>query len=194
MVDNFKQLEQLLDFTDPDVFYNVEILRRGKDHPDLPAANRQLKTYQVRNMLDWEKVKAEVPVFCKAFKARAYMCVEPKSAYDAMLKNLLYLTEALNNRDQKPLLFRIANTAISAAKSPEKLWVVDLDDCTDAGSIPEFLSTLSPEGDKVVMTVPTVTGIHLITKPFNRYELSHSAYSHLLTDIKTHALTLLYYP
>lgn len=44
MIDNFEQIETLLSFDDSDLFYHLQIIRRGKDHPNLVAANRTIKT------------------------------------------------------------------------------------------------------------------------------------------------------
>ena len=47
MIDNCEQIETLLSFDDPDLFYHLQIIRRGKDHPNLVAANRTIKTYYI---------------------------------------------------------------------------------------------------------------------------------------------------
>ena len=43
MIDNFKLIKLLLRFPDDDTYYHLQIIRRGKDHPELPAANRMIK-------------------------------------------------------------------------------------------------------------------------------------------------------
>ena len=45
MIDNFKLIGPLLEFSNDDIYYHLQILRRGKDHPELPAANRVIKSY-----------------------------------------------------------------------------------------------------------------------------------------------------
>ena len=45
MIDNFKLIKSLLTFPNDDIYYHLQILRRGKDHPELPAANRMIKAY-----------------------------------------------------------------------------------------------------------------------------------------------------
>ena len=43
-IDNFNHISTLLKEDDPEYFYDVQILRRGKDHPELPAANWCVKS------------------------------------------------------------------------------------------------------------------------------------------------------
>ena len=49
MINNFDLISSLLNFDDSDLFYHLQILRRGKDHPNLPSANRVIKTYYIDN-------------------------------------------------------------------------------------------------------------------------------------------------
>ena len=55
MIDNFELIKPLLTFPNDDIYYHLQILRRGKDHPELPAANRMIKAYFICS-LEW-KVK-----------------------------------------------------------------------------------------------------------------------------------------
>jgi len=34
-IDNFKQIKTLLKFPNDDIYYHLQILRRGKNHPEL---------------------------------------------------------------------------------------------------------------------------------------------------------------
>ena len=44
MIDNFDSIKELLDFPNDDTFYDLQIIRRGKDHPNLPSANLKVWT------------------------------------------------------------------------------------------------------------------------------------------------------
>ena len=79
MIDNFEQIETLLSFDDPDLFYHLQIIRRGKDHPNLVAANRTIKTYYIDNNEKLSKIKQEIIDLCEYFGARAYINLAPKS-------------------------------------------------------------------------------------------------------------------
>ena len=49
MINNFDLISSLLNFDNSDLFYHLQILRRGKDHPNLSSANRVIKTYYIDN-------------------------------------------------------------------------------------------------------------------------------------------------
>ena len=47
MVDNFEYIKEILEFDSDDTFYDLQIIRRGKDHPELASANRTIKSYYI---------------------------------------------------------------------------------------------------------------------------------------------------
>ena len=51
MIDNFEFIKPFLKFPNDDIYYHLQILRRGKDHPELPAANRVIKSYFIQLIL-----------------------------------------------------------------------------------------------------------------------------------------------
>ena len=84
-----------------------------------------------------------------------------------------------------------------------KHWVVDVDDCPLYGEnqmtpkwkfFAEDIRQCSPEGDKVELVMPTRSGVHLVTKPFNHHEFQRIARSRGLDvpDIQKNHLTLLF--
>lgn len=72
-IDNFDLIKGLMDFEESDnLFMHLQILRRGKDHPDLPAANKLIKSWLVRSREHLDSLKEEVVFLCEHYKARAY--------------------------------------------------------------------------------------------------------------------------
>lgn len=46
MIDNFDIIKPLFYFNEGNnMFFHLQILRRGKDHPDLPAANKLIQSW-----------------------------------------------------------------------------------------------------------------------------------------------------
>lgn len=46
MVDNFEIIKSLFYFNEANnMFFHLQILRRGKDHPELPAANQLIRSW-----------------------------------------------------------------------------------------------------------------------------------------------------
>ena len=73
MIDNFKLIKPLLEFPNDDIYYHLQILRRGKDHPELPAANRVIKPYFICSLESLDYVEDEIKKLCEFFGARAYI-------------------------------------------------------------------------------------------------------------------------
>ena len=58
MIDNFELVKSLFYFNEAnDMFMHLQVIRRGKDHPNLPAANRTIQTYYVQSKEHLDKIK-----------------------------------------------------------------------------------------------------------------------------------------
>lgn len=86
MTDNFNAYKQFItekwEYTElpkDDSYFVVEIIRRGKDIPDMPAANYHFRNYYIRKPEDLDKYKQEIIDLCHMFKMRAYASVNIKS-------------------------------------------------------------------------------------------------------------------
>ena len=192
MVDNFKLIKPLLKFPNNDIYYHLQILRRGKDHPNLPAANRLIKSYFVNKLESIDGLKDEIIGLCKYFGARAYINLAPKSVKKTASLQMKYLAQRINEGDFKKI-WRSWNTCAGEIKGEEPRWIVDIDDKTTWGNIMDFIDTLEPysKDTKFITNIPTKSGWHLITTPFNVYE-----FKKVYPDIDVHKNnpTILYIP
>ena len=203
-IDNFKQIKSLMRFEESDnLFMHVQILRRGKDHPDLPAANKLIKSWLVRDAESLKKIKDDVIFLCEHYKARAYISCVPKSI--AKL-NTLIMCKLANNQHTGNIInpWHVFNSACGELQGIEKGWVVDVDtkDPDTLNKIKSSISTIwvkaHPEDwgkwvDQtwLIATIPTLNGVHLITRPFNLQEFSKQFPE---VEIKKNGLTALYVP
>lgn len=174
MIDNFELIKSLLKFPNDDIYYHLQILRRGKDHPDLPAANRVIKSYFICNLEGLDYVEDEVKKLCEFFGARAYINLAPKSIKKTTMLQLKYLTERVYIGDFKKI-WKSWNTCAGEIKGEEPRWIVDIDGPTN-GEISEFIEyQCEPivkkfNGyviSKIIEYIPTKNGYHIITTPFN---------------------------
>ena len=62
-----------------DLFFQILLVRRGKDHPNLPAANYMFKVYYIDCIENYDKYKDEIITCCDMFNLRAYISVNVKS-------------------------------------------------------------------------------------------------------------------
>ncbi len=79
MIDNFDIIKPLFYFNEANnMFFHLQILRRGKDHPELPAANKLIRSWLVRSREQLGSLKDEIVFLCEHYKARAYINVAGK--------------------------------------------------------------------------------------------------------------------
>jgi hypothetical protein len=85
------------------------------------------------------------------------------------------------------------DSVVGQIKTQEKRWIVDID-TKDGRTISEIEATINmckPEGNKLIASIPTKNGVHLITKRFDVMEFSKK-YPEI--GIQKKNPTLLYFP
>ena len=198
MIDNFELIKPLLTFPDDDTYYHLQILRRGKDHPELPAANRMIKSYFIIDINDLDFYEQEIKGLCKFFGARAYINLAPKSIKKTTMLQLKYLAERAYIGDYKKI-WKSWNTCAGEIKGEESRWVVDVDNISIDNTnlqkenyeerLVKYLAYLEPIGNKVIAKIPTKSGFHLITTPFNLQQFKEQCPD---IDVHKNNPTLLY--
>lgn len=171
MIDNFELITSLLKFPNNDIYYHLQIIRRGKDHPNLPAANRTIKAYFITDVNDLNFYKQEIKDLCKFFEARAYINLAPKSIRKTTMLQLKYLAQRTYEDDFQKI-WKSWNTCAIKIKGEESRWVVDIDCSLEKmiywWDIKEYINEkCEPVGNKIISIIPTKNGNHLITIPFN---------------------------
>ena len=127
MIDNFELIKPFLEFPNDDIYYHLQILRRGKDHPDMSAANRVIKSYFICSLESLGYVEEEIKKLCEFFGARAYINLAPKSIKKTTMLQLKYLAQRAYEGDFKKI-WKAWNTCAGEIKGEEARWVVDIDD------------------------------------------------------------------
>ena len=169
MVDNFKLIKPLLEFPNDDIYYHLQILRRGKDHPELPAANRVIKSYFICGFENLDYVEDEIKKLCEFFEARAYINLAPKSIKKTTMLQLKYLAQRAYEGDFKKI-WKSWNNCAGEIKGEEPRWIVDIDsNDIKWNHVMDDIDTLEPYGmdTKYITNIPTKSGWHIITTPFN---------------------------
>lgn len=205
MTDNFNAYKQFItekwsysDLPEGDSYFVVELIRRGKDNPDLPAANYHFKNYYIRKPEDLDKYKQEIKSLCEILHLRAYASVNIKSFKQVSLDTMAELARRIANNDYRKNYAVFESCSGQYCHSGDKQWVVDCDDCVLHDEYPEtvkeLINSCKPDGNKIVTEFPTKSGIHLITTPFDRQQFIElcEAYDIKNVDIKKNHLTLLY--
>ena len=199
MIDNFKQIKTLLEFSSDDIYYHLQIIRRGKDHPKLPAANRMIKAYFICSLEGLDYVEDEIKKLCEFFKARAYINLAPKSIKKTTMLQIKYLAERAYIGDYKKI-WKSWNTCAGEIKGEEPRWVVDIDDNSFSYPIKDkvynirrLIDELMPKTPdrRIICEIPTKNGVHLITTPFNLQQFKKE-YPDI--DVHKNNPTILYIP
>lgn len=205
MTDNFNAYKQFItekwsysDLPEGDSYFAVELIRRGKDNPELSAANYHFKNYYIRKPEDLDKYEQEIKSLCEMLHLRAYASVNIKSFKQVSLDTMAELARRIANNDYRKNYAVFESCSGQYCHSWDKQWVVDLDDCKLHDEYPETVKELinycKPVGDKIVTEFPTKSGVHIITLPFDRKQFTElcNKYHINAVDIKKNHLTLLY--
>lgn len=214
MTNNFKLIKDFIQsrwggqfdsFTD--AFYVVEIIGRAKDNARIIAGNHKFKTYYIRTMEDLDKYENEIKLLCDTLQMRAYISVNHKSMKHVTLNTLAEYANriAQENFDKPYSLFD--SCAAKYVERSEQLWIIDVDkEDTDWYSVNgectvdqltkyyvDMVESCEPR-KKIVAVIPTKSGRHIITHPFNTVEFANKACRCRGIDalIKKNNLTLLY--
>ena len=193
MIDNFELIKPLLTFPNDDIYYHLQILRRGKDHPELPAANRMIKAYFICSLEGLDYVEDEVKKLCEFFEARAYINLAPKSIKKTTMLQIKYLAQRAYEGDFKKI-WKSWNTCAGEIKGEEPRWVVDIDSKNIKWNyVMDDIDTLEPYDmdTKYITNIPTKSGWHIITTPFNLQQFKEK-YPDI--DVHKNNPTILYIP
>jgi hypothetical protein len=195
MINNIELIKPLLNYEKPGDFYMLYVFKRKKDQPEGERDNHQsvrtIKTYCIESIDHLERRWDEIMKMCEMFKARAYIHVQKQNHFDVSLNMMVALAQRIQdgNTNQKGLF----DSVVGQIKTHEKRWIVDIDtrDFKTLVEVGDFIDTLRPEGSKVITTIPTKNGFHLITERFDVKTFSET-YSDI--DIQRKNPTLLYFP
>lgn len=193
-IDNFDFISSFLNFQDKeDDFFDVEILRRGKDNPNLPSANYLVKSYFIQSISQLFDRKDEIINLCKTFNARAYINMTRKSFRKTMMLALSITAQRAYMGDfKKP--YKIFHTAVGKVEGDDKRWIIDVDDddIEKCYELCDFINEgCKPDNlNKTICILPTMNGFHIISKPFELFKFKNR-YNEI--EVKKNHLTLLYY-
>jgi hypothetical protein len=195
MIDNIKEIKELLNFSDKNDFYMLYVFKRKKDQPEGERDNHQsvrtIKTYCIDSVEHLDKRYDEIKQLCEMFKARAYIHVQKQNHMDVSLDMLALLAERIKNgvKNQKGLF----DSVVGQIKTQEKRWIIDVDtkDKKFLRDITMDLMEIQPVGNKIEKVIKTKNGFHLITGKFNVLEFKEKYPD---VDIAKKNPTLLYYP
>lgn len=168
-------------------FYFVQVLVRGKDGNNVNGnnKNRLVRFYTVRSAEKLLEIEPEVKELCRLHNARAYIHPTPRNDKDVASVMLKDAVKEFTDGNYH-MFRRLYSTACGKSfVEGKKLFIVDLDReqmenpqfvrMGANGDAAEYVRWLirkcrgrgGEDAEKVVVKVPTKSGVHLICKPFD---------------------------
>lgn len=173
MINNFNQIKELLDFPSDDIFYFIQLIKRRKENPDMTKNEVVLLTHYLTSIDRLNSLEFEIIDFCKTFKTRAYINLNKRSFKKIGLEMLRTMSEYIIQGDYKSIRKAYNSCCGKYSSDENKKWVLDVDFKPDnielyLKKINEFLFNVEPLNvEKIITKIPTKSGLHIITKPFN---------------------------
>ena len=172
-VDNFDLIKKHIHSSDSNEFYMLQIMRRTKDQKGYDGKHKQsiIKTYFISSVEYLDSKRDEIVGLCEMFNARAYINLNKKSYKQVSLKALEILAGKIVHEEYDIRSLFESACGQTGACDGQKTWIVDFDskDLDELDRIKNIIDSIDPKGvSKIVETVPTRHGYHLITRPFNK--------------------------
>lgn len=199
IVDNFDLMQNILNPESKDDFWFGQIIARRKDIENLPRADKWIKSYYIRDFDHLKSNESEIKNLCNVFKARFYLNPNVRSFERVNLNLIKALVENIQYKQFDSFTSKI-DSACGYTKTPgrDKVWIIDVDEAEfTENDLIKCINKCEPDGEKHIITIPTVHGYHLLCRPFNQLKFNNTKTDYninlLSDDIKTNSPTLIYF-
>lgn len=195
-VNNFDLIKSFLEFENDDTFYFLQLIRRRKDNPDIPNEKsnnyRSIKTYFITSKEMLDSVKEEVITLCNIFNARAYIGLNKRSFERVAFEHLSELSKLIYNK-QYHKVRKSYNSCAGYYSTGDKIWIVDIDDNSIILEVSKAIVKCDSGYQNIIIgTIPTLNGVHLLTRPFNLKQFEPFMVENNI-DVHKNNPTLLYF-
>jgi|AntRauTorcE11897_2_1112592.scaffolds.fasta_scaffold04223_5 hypothetical protein len=177
VVDNFFKIKHLLEFRSEDDFYFLQILQRKKDHVKgkINGTNnnsRLIKAYYIKSLEHFDFIEEEVIQLCEIFNARAGINLNRRSFEKMALQHLKKVTDQLLNKSYNKAHKAYCSVVGAYNNDNDKKWIIDIDkeELFLQDDIKEVVNRCTPLGKKTICILPSKSGVHIISSPFNILE------------------------
>lgn len=175
MINNLELIKPLLNFKSSDDFYFVQIIQRKKDNPGTSGTNnsaRLITSYYIKSIENLEERFEEMKMIADLYNARLCINLNKRSFERTAFHTLKKITDQLLNKDFKSVRRAYNHACGEYCSDSDKKWIVDIDnnDLPSTWIIEDTINKLRPDGEKIIVKIPTKTGLHLITRPFELHK------------------------
>lgn len=177
MTNNFDIIRKFLDFSNPDTYYFLQILKRRKDNPDMDKDMVVIDDIYIYSLEQFNKLENRIIETCTLHNARAYFRINKRSMKKSGMMMLKRITDLIISENYKAIKNAYSSVSGEFHADDDKKWIVDIDNF-DNTKLGQTLTTLAvyqniellqkETGREPMMEiVPTKSGIHIVTRPFN---------------------------
>lgn len=200
MLNNFQIIRNFLDFSNPDTYYFLQLLKRRKDNPDMDRDMVVIDDIFLYSLEQYDRMQDDIIKTCNAHNCRAYFRVNKRSLKKTGLQMLKRVADLIVSENYKAIKNSYSAVSGEFHGDEDKKWIVDIDykDYQDNLSVLAQIHTdielLQRETGREPMmeTIPTKNGYHLITRPFNLQTFKQRNYPNV--DVHKDNPTILYCP
>jgi hypothetical protein len=171
MINVLEQIRPLLTFESDDDFYFLQIIQRSKENENLSSNSRVIKIYYIRSLEYLDKKWEEIKQLSDIFNARAMICLNKRSYRRVALKTLQNIANTMDSGNCQAISNSYSKACGQTHNAKLKTWIIDVDNPTIGQDLLDTMrasiNECRPDGDKIIMTLPTKNGFHIITHPFD---------------------------
>jgi len=177
MIDNFPVIRDLLNFSDEDKFYLLQIFKRRKDNPDMKKDMVILDSFFISTMDQFDGLEERIKKICLDNNARAYLRLNRRSFKQVALKTLSRVAKMIEDGNYEHVKRAYLSCAGEFHKEEDKTWIIDLDrNGTSDETYDAYINSVIFEAQQLIQEagkddtmsiLQTKNGLHFICRPFN---------------------------
>lgn len=172
-VNNFDQIRSLLKFDSEDQYYFLQILKRRKENPDMAVGVTVVKEYYIDSLEYFDKKRDSIIEMCEKHNSRAGLRLNRRSYKKTAHALLKDIANKLEQEEYRSIRNSYASASGRTPAEPEKTWILDVDaeEMPLLEGIVAMVDTAQSKYESnVVDLIPSKSGMHIITYPFNPQE------------------------
>lgn len=175
MVDNLEKILPFLKFESKDDFYYLQILQRKKENSELGSNSRVIKNYYINSEKYLLDKYEEIKKLCEVFNARASIRLNKRSYEKVGFKAMANIANTMSNREYEFLKASYDRACGLGHNDNNKKWILDIDGIKTISELEDMEAVINnslPDGKNTITYIPSKSGLHLITRPFDLREFS----------------------
>lgn len=179
MIDNFPDLSEYLDFSDPDKFYVIYIFKRRKENPEMQQDVKTIKVYYINSRDNYYLLKENIIKRCEQNNARSYINLNRRSYRGVAFKTLKLVADKIYREAYKKVEGSYNEAVGQTSSEPRKRWIIDIDEniIDYKEQIKKIISDIHAgmprdKGFSILGEIQTLNGVHIITEPFDKQKFN----------------------